>query len=97
MKESLKNIKEKLELAIDNPSKKDMFIGQAIGLLDSLVEKINNSGESSSMPIPDMIWKHTEKPNKDTMMDAVKRHKDVHTELSKDSVSKQNTQFEQLK
>lgn len=97
MKESLKNIKEKLELAIDNPSKKDMFIGQAIGLLDSLVEKINNSGESPSMPIPDMIWKHTEKPNKDTMMDAVKRHKEVHTELSKDAISKQNTQFEQLK
>jgi len=97
MKESLKTIKEKLELAIENPSKKDMFIGQAMGLIDSLVEKINNTGETQNVPIPDMIWKHTDKPNKDTMLDAVKRHKDVHSELSKDSVSKQNTQFEQLK
>ena len=97
MKDSLKNIKEKLELAIDNPSKKDMFIGQAIGLIDSLVEKINNTGDNPSMPIPDMIWKHTDKPSKDTMMDAVKRHKDIHSELSEDAISKQNTQFEQLK
>ena len=97
MKESLKNIKEKLELAIDNPSKKDMYIGQAIGLIESLIDKINNGGTNSTIPIPDMIWKHTDKPNKDTMMDAVKRHKDIHSELSKDAISKQNTQFEQLK
>ena len=97
MKDSLKNIKEKLELAIDNPSKKDMFIGQAIGLIDSLVEKINNTGDNPDMPIPDMIWKHTDKPSKDTMMDAVQRHKDIHSRLSKDSISNKNTQFEQLK
>ena len=97
MKESLKNIKEKLELAIENPTKKDMFIGQAMGLIDSLVEKINNSGENTNLPIPDMIWQHTDKPSKDTMLDAVQRHKDIHTELSKDSISNQNTQFEQLK
>ena len=97
MKESLKNIKEKLELAIENPTKKDMFIGQAMGLIDSLVEKINNSGENTNLPIPDMIWQHTDKPSKDTMLDAVQRHKDIHSELSKDSISNQNTQFEQLK
>jgi len=97
MKESLKNIKEKLELAIENPTKKDMFIGQAMGLIDSLIEKINNSGENTNLPIPDMIWQHTDKPSKDTMLDAVQRHKDIHTELSKDSISNQNTQFEQLK
>lgn len=97
MKESLKNIKEKLELAVDNPSKKDMFIGQAIGLIDALVDKLNNSGTDESMPIPDMIWKHTDKPNREAMMDAVQRHKDLHTELSKNSVSQKNTQFEQLK
>ena len=97
MKDSLKNIKEKLELAIDNPSKKDMFIGQAIGLIDSLVEKINNAGDNPDMPIPDMIWQHTNKPSKDTMMDAVQRHKDIHSQLSKDSISNKNTQFEQLK
>ena len=56
-----------------------MFISRTIGLIDSLVEKINNhQKDNPSMPIPDMIWKHTDKPSKDTMMDAVKRHKDIH-------------------
>ena len=97
MEEKLKKIKETLEKSIEDVSKKDIYIGQAIGLLDSLIERVVNGETNTSIPIPDMIWKHTEKPNKDTMMDAVKRHKEVHTELSKDSVSKQNTQFEQLK
>jgi hypothetical protein len=97
MEDKLKNIKEILEKSFEDSTKKDMYIGQAIGLLDSLIERVVNGETNSNMPIPDMIWKHTEKPSKDTMLDAVKRHKDIHSELSKDSISKQNTQFEQLK
>ena len=97
MEDKLKKIKETLEKAIEDSNKKDLYIGQAIGLLDSLIERVVNGETNSAMPIPDMVWKHTEKPSKDTMMDAVKRHKDIHSELSKDAISKQNTQFEQLK
>lgn len=97
MIEKLKNIKEILENAGNDSNKKDILIGQAIGLLDSLIERITNGETNSSMPIPDMVWKHTDKPNSDTMMDAVQRHKNIHSELSKDSVTQKNTQFEQLK
>ena len=96
MEEKLKKIKETLEKSIDDTSKKDIYIGQAIGLLDSLIERVVNGETNTSIPIPDMIWKHTEKPNSDTMMDAVQRHKQVHSELSKDSISDKNTKFEKL-
>ena len=96
MEEKLKKIKETLEKSIDDTSKKDIYIGQAIGLLDSLIERVVNGETNTSIPIPDMIWKHTEKPNSDTMMDAVQRHKQVHSELSKDSISDKNNKFEKL-
>lgn len=96
MEEKLKKIKEVLESSIEDSAKKDMYIGQAIGLLDSLIERVVNGETDSSMPIPDMIWKHTNKPDADTMMDAVQRHKQVHSELSKDSISQKNTKFEKL-
>jgi hypothetical protein len=96
MKEKLKKIKEVLENSIEDSVKKDMYIGQAIGLLDSLIERVTNGETDNSLPIPDMIWKHTDKPDTNSMMDAVQRHKQVHTELSKDSVSQKNTKFEKL-
>lgn len=97
MEDKLKNIKELLEKSFEDSTKKDMYIGQAIGLLDSLIEGIANRETNSNMPIPDMIWKHTDKPNSATMVDAIKRHKDIHSELSRNSVTQKNTQFEQLK
>ena len=97
MDDKLKKIKELLEKSTDDSAKKDLYIGQAIGLLDSLIERITNGELNSSMPIPDVIWKHTDKPTSDTMMDAVKRHKDIHSELGRNSVTQKNTQFEQLK
>jgi hypothetical protein len=96
MEDKLKNIKEILEKSFEDSTKKDMYIGQAIGLLDSLIERVVNGETNSSMPVPDMIWKHTNKPNADTMMDAVDRHKKIHSELSTDSVSQKNTQFKKL-
>ena len=96
MEDKLKNIKEILEKSFEDSTKKDMYIGQAIGLLDSLIERVVNGETNSSMPVPDMIWKHTNKPNTDTMMDAVDRHKKNHSELSTDSVSQKNTQFKKL-
>ena len=74
-----------------------MLIGQAIGQIDALIE--NSSQESplnKTLPIPDMVWQHTEKPNKNSMMDAVERHKDVHNKLVEDSISQRNTQFKKL-
>ena len=84
MIEKLKNIKEILENAGNDSNKKDILIGQAIGLLDSLIERIASGETNSSIPIPDMVWKHTDKPNSDTMMNAVQRHKNIQSELSKD-------------
>ena len=96
MEDKLKKIKEILEKSAEDSAKKDLYIGQAIGLLDSLIERVNNGETSASMPIPDMIWKHTDKPTSESMMDAVQRHKEVHSELSKDSISQKNTKFEKL-
>ena len=97
MIDKLKKIKETLEKSVEDSTKKDLYIGQAIGLLDSLIERVNNGETNSNMPIPDMIWKHTDKPSSDSLMNAVDRHKKIHEELSKDSISQRNTQFEQLK
>ena len=97
MEDKLKKIKEILEKSFEDSTKKDMYLGQAIGLLDALIERVVNGETNSSMPIPDMIWKHTDKPNAETMMGAVERHKQIHEELSKNSITQKNTQFEQLK
>ena len=97
MKEKLKKIKETLEKSAAADSNRDILLGQAIGMLDSLISDIERGVTTENLPIPDMIWKHVEKPTNQTMMDAVQRHKQVHTELSKDSVTQKNTQFEQLK
>ena len=63
MQDKLKKIKETLEKSFEDTNKKDMYIGQAIGLLDSLIERVVNGETNSNMPIPDMVWKHTDKPN----------------------------------
>lgn len=96
MQDKLKKIKELLENAVDDSSKKDLYIGQAIGMIDSLMVDTKNS-QNEKLPIPDMVWKHVEKPTNQSMMDAVQRHKQLHQELSRDSISQQNTQFKQLK
>ena len=97
MKEKLKKIKETLEKSTQADSNRDILLGQAIGMLDSIISDMERGVVTDSIPIPDMVWKHVEKPTGQTMMDAVKRHKDVHSELSRDSVTQKNTQFEQLK
>ena len=96
MNDTLKKIKELLELSTENSEKRDLLIGQAMGLIDSLIEnpqqqKIN----PAPFNVPDAVLKNLETPGT-TMMDAVRRHKDVHTELSKDSVTQKNTQFRKL-
>lgn len=96
MKDTLKKIKELLELSTENSDKRDLLIGQAMGLIDSLIEtpsepKVN----TAPFNVPDAVLKNLETPGT-TMMDAVRRHKDVHSELSKDSVTQKNTQFRKL-
>lgn len=93
MKEKLEKIKGLLELSVEDSTKRDLLVGQAIGLIDSMLD---GSQVPAGLDIPDVIWKHVEKPKSETMMDAVKRHKEVHEELSQDSVSQKNTQFKKL-
>ena len=65
-------------------------------MIDSLMVDTKNP-QNEKLPIPDMVWKHVEKPTNQSMMDAVQRHKQLHQELSRNSISQKNTQFEQLK
>jgi len=95
MKQKLKKIKELLEKSIDDSTKKDLYIGQALGLLDSLIIDTNSGGDK--LPIPDAVRNHMSNSRDEVMMNAVQRHKEVHKELSKNSVTQKNTQFEQLK
>lgn len=96
MQEKLKKIKELLLQSFKESDKKDMYIGQALGIVESILLDTLNKPSSSELPIPDHVWKHVEKPNNKNMMDAVQRHKEIHQELSKNSISQKNTQFEKL-
>ena len=97
MQEKLKKIKELLEKSFEDTSKKDMYIGQSMGLIDSLLIDTKNISDNTDLPIPNHVWKHIDKPTNQTMMDAVQRHKQVHEELSNNSISQKNTQFNQIK
>jgi hypothetical protein len=97
MKDKLIKIKESLESAIENSEKKDIFIGKALGIVEELIEMpIEQTSESYKPPfdIPDAVLKSLDSGA--TMLDAVRRHKEVHNELSDDAVSKKNTQFKKL-
>ena len=94
MEQKLKKIKELLEKSIDDSTKKDLYIGQALGLLDSLI--IDSNAGEDKLPIPDAVKKHMTNSRDEVMMNAVQRHKEVHAELSKNSITQKNTQFEKL-
>ena len=96
MKLQLEKVKELIKKSTEDESQKDLYLGQAIGIIDSMLLSSTQSSEGS-FTISDMVWKHVEKPTTDSMMDAVQRHKELHQELSRDAITKQNTQFEQLK
>ena len=96
MNETLEKIKELLELSTENSEKRDLLIGQAMGLIDSLMNTPREPKTNTApFNVPDAVLKNLETPGT-TMMDAVRRHKEVHGELSKDAISKQNTQFKKL-
>jgi hypothetical protein len=97
MEQKLKKIKELLENSAGNSTNKDLYIGQAIGLIDSILIDGVDTSTTSELPIPNHVWKHVDKPTNQTMMDAVQRHKEVHGELSENSITQKNTQFNQLK
>ena len=97
MKDKLIKIKKSLESAIENSEKKDIFIGKALGIVEELIEMpIEQTTDSFKPPfdIPDAVLKSLDSGA--TMLDAVRRHKEVHNELSDDAVSKKNTQFKKL-
>ena len=93
MKKKLEKIKALLVLSVEDSAKRDLLVGQAIGLIDSILDTATESGQ---LAVPDVVWKHIDKPKSETIMDAVARHKEAHNELSKNSVSQQNTQFKKL-
>ena len=93
MEEKLKKIKELLEMSFEDEKKRDMFIGQAIGLLDSVLIDVR---QSPNLPIPDAVRQHMSNTHDNSMLNAVQRHKEVHKELTKDSITQKNTQFEKL-
>ena len=95
MQDKLKKIKELLEKSFEDTNKKDLYIGQAIGIVESML--IDNKNTGKELPIPDHVWKHVDKPSNQTMMDAVQRHKQLHEELSNNSITQKNTQFNQIK
>ncbi len=96
MNETLEKIKELLELSTENSEKRDLLVGQAMGLIDSLISNPQEPKTNTApFNVPPEVMKNLEVPGT-TMMDAVRRHKEVHGELSKDAISKQNTQFKQL-
>jgi hypothetical protein len=97
MEDKLKKIKEILEKSIEDSAKKDLYIGQAMGLIDSLLIDRANGTSPDELPIPNHVWKHVDKPTNQTMMDAVQRHKQIHEELSENSITQKNTQFNQIK
>jgi len=94
MKDKLKKVKEILEKSIDDSAKKDIYLGQALGMIDALIMDSDKT-ETSILPIPNAVQKHISSRDQ-VMMDAVNRHKEVHKELSKDSITQKNTQFEKL-
>ena len=96
MQEKLKKIKELLEHSFKESDKKEMYIGQALGLVESILIDNVNRTSNNELPIPNHVWKHVEKPTNQNMMDAVQRHKEIHNELSKNSISQKNTQFEKF-
>jgi len=96
MNETLKKIKELLILSTETDEKRDLLVGQALGLIDSIIEKPTEPKTNTApFNVPPEILKNLEVPGT-TMLDAVKRHKEVHNELSKDSVTQKNTQFKKL-
>ena len=54
MQEKLKRIKELLGKSIDDPDKKELYIGQALGMIDSLMVDVKDQPTSDKLPIPDI-------------------------------------------
>ena len=94
MKENLKKVKQLIEDSAKDSQKRDLLLGQALGILEVLISGVN---EDSNYVAPSVVQKQFENTNSNIMQNAVDRHKQIHEQLSKDSISQKNTQFEQLK
>ena len=94
MKENLKKVKQLIEDSAKDSQKRDLLLGQALGILEVLISGVD---EDSKYVAPSVVQKQFENTNSNIMQNAVDRHKQIHEQLSKDSISQKNTQFEQLK
>jgi D-ribose pyranose/furanose isomerase RbsD len=94
MDEKLKKIKGLIEQSLSDDGKRDFYLGQAVGIVDEILDKGANT--PTTISIPDVVLKNTHVDKDQIMSEAVARHKKLHKELNKDSISKQNTQFKKL-
>ena len=94
MNEKLKKIRHLIEQSMSSETKSDFYLGQAVGIVDELLDKKVES--PSTIEIPDIVLKNTHIDKDQIMAEAVTRHKKLHKDLNEDSISKQNTQFKKL-
>ena len=94
MDEKLKKIRQLIEQSLTVEDKRDFYLGQAVGIVDELLNKKVES--PSIIEIPGVVLKNTHIDKDQIMSEAVERHKKLHKNLSEESISKQNTQFKKL-
>ena len=93
--QKLSKIKKLIEDSVADDSKRNFYLGQAIAIVDDMLDSPESSPQGP-IEIPSHILQQM-KPNSSASMEgAVSRHKELHQELSKDAVSKKNTQFKKL-
>ena len=96
MDKKLKKIRLLIEQSLSSDDKREFYLGQAVAMIDNLLEKPNEEKTNPVIEIPYVVLKNTHIDKDQIMSEAVDRHKKLHTKLNEDSISKQNTQFKKL-
>jgi hypothetical protein len=96
MDKKLKKIRLLIEQSLNSDGKREFYLGQAVAMIDDLLEKTNEKTTDPLIKIPNIVLKNTHIDKDQIMSEAVDRHKKLHTKLNEDSISKQNTQFKKL-
>lgn len=96
MDDKLKKIRQLIEQSLNDDTKRDFYLGQAVAIVDDILAKSTTTKTKPMIEIPDVVLKNTYVDKNQIMSDAVDRHKNLHKKLNEDSISKQNTQFKKL-
>ena len=92
--EKLSKIKHLIEQSMSDETKKNFYLGQAVAIIDDMIESPNET--PSSIEIPSHILQQMKPDSDATMETAVNRHLKLHKELSDNAISKENTKFKKL-